>query len=189
MNLSKRIILLTLMLISSSLLWAQEGSTRSTQDLDFLLGEWEVTRIYSPDTDKERSMKGRLVCKESLDGKFINCRYEMERPGKIRGVDEVYFNYNQIYELYESMWLSSTWPIKVLMQGTLNQGDENIILETEAEFLIENDVMEYVKGKLIIGAEGDARNSFKRKTHIRTSKDEAGYWFHHMTETAERIEG
>jgi len=170
--------------IAASLMAQAPGDGGSTEDLSFLIGEWEVSRTYSPSTDNERILKGTLVCKAALDDQFINCRYEMERPGKVRGLDEVFFNYNPIYEVYESLWLSSTWPIKVLMQGTLGQEDEKVILSTSASFLIENNVMEYVKGELTLDGGSD---SFIRKTLIRTSEYEEGEWLHHMTETAKRV--
>jgi len=159
---------------------------KSTKDLSFLIGNWDIVRTYSPNTDKERVMNGTLVCKSALDDQFINCTYEMERPGKVRGVDEVFFNYNRIYKVYESLWLSSTWPIKVLMQGNLEREVENLNLSTKAEFLIENEVMEYVRGELLIGADKANQNSFTRQTYIRTSKMEKDDWLHHMTEVATR---
>ena len=157
---------------------------KSTKDLSFLIGEWEVVRIYSPDSDKQRTMKGTLVCEESLDGQFIKCTYEMQRPGKIRGLDVVYFNYNNIYDLYESVWLSSTWPIKGILQGHLKKDSTHFSLNTSAQFKIENEVTEYVKDELIIGTTPATLNSFTRKTLIRTSEDEEDVWLHHMTETA-----
>ena len=186
-QINKAVLTLTVSLMATMSLIAQApDESGSTAYLSFLIGEWNVVRIYSPDSDKERTLNGTLVCKESLDNKFINCRYEIERPGKIRGLDEVFFNYNTIYDTYESMWLSSTWPIKVLMQGTLNQNADNIILSTTASFKIENNVTEYVKDELIVGADNE---SFTRKTFIRTSEYEEDEWFHHMTEIAKRSDG
>ena len=105
----------------------------------------------------------------------------MERPGKKRALDEVFFNYNPIYDSYESLWFSSTWPIKVLLQGTLEKLENHTILKTSARFKIENDVTEYVKDELIYSDQ----DLFNRETHVRT--DEADDWYHHMTETAKRI--
>ena len=170
-----------------SLIAQQSDESKSTRELSFLIGKWNVVRIYSPNSDNRRVLDGTLICKEALDGKFINCTYEINRPEKIRGLDEVYFNYNSIYNMYESIWLSSTWPIKVLMQGTLQKNAGNIILSTSAQFQIENNITEYVKDELIIGTEESNLNSFTRKTFIRTSNFEEGAWRHHMTETAKRI--
>ncbi len=183
-------VLLSLLLSGSSFfLEAQEKTEgKSTQDLSFLIGKWNIMRVYSPESDSERTMKGELVCEESLDGQFIKCRYEMERPGKIRALDVVYFNYNHIYGLYESIWLSSTWPIKGIMQIALQKNENNYTLNTTGQFKIENDVMEYVKGSLVAPSKDGNINSFVRKTNIRTSEYEEGVWHYHMIETAKRTE-
>ena len=185
-NTSKRLLLLVITLLAAtnlSLMAQASQESKSTEDLSFLIGQWNVVRVYSPNSENERTLKGTLVCKESLDEKFINCRYEVERPGKIRGLDEVFFNYNSIYGKYESLWLSSTWPIKVLMSGNLTREGNNIILSTEANFKIENGVTEFVRDTLVLDGKG---NSFVRKTNIRTSETED--WYHHMTENARRID-
>jgi hypothetical protein len=188
-HINKALLILIILFGSNPSLFAQQSDeSKSTEDLSFLIGKWNVARTYNPNSDNQRILNGTLFCQESLDGKFINCTYEINRPGKIRGLDVVYFNYNSIYNTYESMWLSSTWPIKVLMQGTLQKNEDNIILITSAQFQIENNVTEYVKGELVIGTKEPDLNSFTRKTLIRTSNSEEGAWHHHMTETANRID-
>ncbi len=160
---------------------------KSTEDLSFLVGQWQIERTYRPQSEEPRILTGTLSCENAMDNQFIKCTYEMERPGKIRGLDEVYFNYNSIYECYESLWLSSTWPIKVLMQGQMEKNSNGFLLKTSAEFLIQNKVTEYVKGEMSISRENGEYASFFRKTFIRTSKDEEGVWIHHMNEKATRV--
>lgn len=109
----------------------------------------------------------------------------MKRPGKIRGLDEIYFNYNSIYGVYESLWLSSTWPIKVLMHGTLTHYRGELVLKTSAQFEIENGVIEYVKGELKMKA--DEKNIFERTTHIKTSKDTEDHWMYWMKESVIKV--
>lgn len=185
---NKVTLILIYLLRSQVFLMAQPSDeSKSTKDLSFLIGKWDVVRTYSPNTDEQRVLEGTLVCNKALDNEFINCRYEIKRPGKIRGIDEVFFNYNSIYDLYESLWLSSTWPIKVLMQGALQNNEDSIILKTSAEFQIENNITEYVKGELMIDKSESNLSSFTRKTFIRTSDWEEGIWRHHMTETARKI--
>lgn len=182
------LILLLLAAINVPLNAQQFDGPKSTKDFFFLIGKWEISRIYSPDSDNERVLNGALICEESLDGQFIKCTYEMKRPEKIRGLDVVYFNYNPIYELYESVWLSSTWPIKGILQGNLLKEADHYILSTSGEFKIENNVMEYVRDEMkAIKSISPNVNSFVRKTHIRTSNYEKGVWHHHMTETAKRV--
>jgi len=173
-------------LFNKTMVRHRDNQPKSTKDLSFLIGEWEVIRIYSPNSDQQRTYNGTLVCEESLDGQFIKCVYEMQRPDKIRGLDVVYFNYNNIYNLYESVWLSSTWPIKGMLQGDLKKDADQLTLNTSGQFKIENEVTEYVKDELILGTKEEELNSFTRKTLIRTSEYEAGVWHHHMTETATR---
>ncbi len=182
-----RIIILIIGGLTCFTIYAQD-TIKSTNDLAFLVGEWEVLRTYGPQSETPRDMSGTLSCEETMDGTFIHCIYEMERPGKIRGLDVVYFNYNSIYDTYESLWLSSTWPIKVLMQGTLEEGGDNLVLRTSAQFQIENGVTEYVKGELVTNGATMDLGSFTRQTMIRTSEYEEGEWYHHMTEVATRTD-
>ena len=188
-KMSRTALIITLLFSFNVPLFSQQtAESKSTGDLDFLKGSWDVVRVYSPNTENERILKGTLDCEESLDDQFIKCTYEMQRPGKIRGLDVVYFNYNSIYDLYESVWLSSTWPIKGILQGKLSLNEGQKALSTSTEFEIENKVMEYVRDELILEIADSGENSFVRKTHIRTSNYEEGVWHHHMTETARRME-
>lgn len=154
---------------------------KTTKDLDFLLGEWEVIRTYSPGGTNERILAGELSCKWALDSTFIECTYLLERPGKRRGIDRVYFNYNTIYDKYESTWMSSTWPIKATSSGEPSKGDERSVLTTRSEFPIHDGIIEFVKTDWQINWL-NGQYDISRKTFIRTSKDAPDYWFHHMNE-------
>lgn len=177
-----KFLLPSILVLISELLFAQ--SPKATSDLAFLIGQWEIERTYNPQSDTSRILNGTLSCEWSMDNQFIKCSYVMERLGKISGLDEVYFNYNPIYGKYEHMWLSSTWPIKVLMQGDLTSRGSVLQLNSAAEFPIGNEVLEYVKSELTIDSVEPV--SFQRKTHIRTSKNNANNWRHHMTEKARK---
>ena len=182
------IVISMVIFLSNISLFAQSSNqSKSIEDLSFLLGKWKVTRTYSPLSDMPRILTGTLIGTLALDEQFIKCTYEMERPGKIRALDEVYFNYNKIYDTYESLWLSSTWPIKVLMQGQLNQIADSLVLSTSAEFLIKDNITEYVKDKLIVRRDSNGVISFYRNTFIRTSKDPKDKWVHHMHESASLV--
>ncbi len=173
---AKPIATLSMLLISAIALG------QATEDLSFLVGKWAVERVNSPENNP-RTMRGVLQCEWTMDSTFIKCQYIMDRPGKIRGIDVVYFNYNSIYKKYEHLWLSSTWPIKVLMQGDLEENAGSKVLSTSAEFPIQDQATEYVKSALTF------RDSmFTRRTHIRTSKDESPDWKLHMIETVTPIE-
>jgi len=155
---------------------------KSTDDLDFLLGQWQVKRTYSPNTQKERQYEGTLSCAWAMDSTYIECIYVMERPEKKRGLDQVYFNYNSIYDQYESMWLSSTWPIKATSKGELVTKGNNLEMSTGAEFPIQDGLTEFVKTTWQITWVDD-HYDISRQTFIRTNKDVEEDWFHHMNET------
>ena len=157
-------------------------STKTTGDLGFLVGKWSISRTYTPEGEEPRMIRGSLVCKPGLDHAFIHCTYEMQRPGKIRAIDEVYFNYNSIYDNYESIWMSSTWPVKVLLQGSLDTSGNEMHLLTEASFEIENDITEFVRDELIFNP---LDSSFTRKTYIRTDEDASNTWTYWMLEKAQ----
>ncbi len=168
---------LPLLLFFPMSVFSQE--VQSHQDrLSFLVGKWVIERTYSPD-EHPRKLKGLLTCNWSLDSTYVACIYDIERPQKKRGLDQVFFNYNPIYEKYESLWLSSTWPIKVLMEGEL-VGDS---FTYEAEFPIQDGRIEYVKSEWTLQL-NHSLPGFSRKTHIRTSQDDPNEWLHHMDEKA-----
>lgn len=172
--------------VGSELPAQTEDSGYSTQDLSFLVGSWSVRRVYSPGSDRERDIEGTLDCREALSGTYVFCRYEFARANARPVIDDVYYNHNPIYDRFESVWMSATWPIKVIMAGNLDTNDSVSVLKTSAEFPIENGVVEYVRGKLSVSREAPAPASFTRNTHIRTSDYEEGVWHHHMIETATR---
>lgn len=124
-----------------------------------------------------------MNCQTVMDDQFIQCSYDIKRPGKKPALLEVFFNYNTIYDEYESLWLSSTWPVKVLERGSLEIKGEERILTGFAEFEIEEGVVEYVRDKLVM----TDSSFFKRQTYIRTSRDGADVWKFHMIEEAWRV--
>ncbi len=151
----------------------------SKEKFEFLLGEWSVERTYFPDTDKKIELNGTMDCVYDLDGKFIRCIYNIPRTGKTDIIDVVYYNHNSIYKNYENLWLSATWPIKVLMQGQLKKSFGKIEYNSKASFKIGSGITEYVKSKMKIDLKEDV---FIRNTHIKTSKDTI--WRFHIKESA-----
>ena len=49
---------------------------QSIRDLDFLIGEWEVTETIYPGQPKEYQETGTRTCSYYLDGTFIKCESE-----------------------------------------------------------------------------------------------------------------
>ncbi|MBI1392191.1 MAG: hypothetical protein GC152_05545 [Alphaproteobacteria bacterium] len=155
----------------------------STEDLSFLLGEWTVERVHQPGSENERRSEGSLACARAIEEASIRCEYYFERTnaGPIR--DVAYFNYNGVYDAYESIWLSATWPVKNTMAAPAFGAPTTLIWEST--FLIEGGVREWVR----TAWSGDGDASFSRRVDIRTSRDPKGAWRHWMTETATRIAG
>ena len=163
-----------------------DDAERSTRELSFLVGSWTVRRVYGPGSDREREIQGSLDCTETLSGTYVFCKYEFIRDDARPVIDDVYFNYNPIYDRFESVWMSATWPIKVILAGSLDTEGSISTLNTAAEFSIEDDVTEYVRDELSFRVEEPVPAGFTRNTHIRTSEYEEGAWRHHMIETATR---
>lgn len=153
-----------------------DEAVRSTDDLSFLLGEWSVERVYQPGTENERSLNGELSCEKALFDQFIECLFFFERPERPPIREKVFFNFNPIYGVYESLWLSATWPIKVLMSAEPVDPSENFIWR--ADFLIEDGVREWVRSEWFRCEDG----GFLRRTEIRTSRDPEDQWLHWMNE-------
>ena len=174
-----RITLSALLLFTSLSICGQEPAT---SDLSFLLGEWDITRIYRPESQKPDTVRGTLKCETALEKQFISCLYDIPRTNKPRILDQVYYNYNAIYEHYESIWLSATWPIKPVMELNIIS-QEPMQIETTGEFSIGSEVTEYVKSEMSVSADA---GFFERKTNIRTSKDPADQWTYHMIERGKK---
>ena len=167
---------------------ASAADDRSTADLSFLLGTWDVQWTYSPNTEDERSVSGSLECKNALNNLHIFCEYRFAREDAPPIIEHVYFSYNPIYEQYESIWISATWPIKVLMSGELAKANGQTYLDTNAEFRIANGVLEQVRSRLWFESTTSTVEEFSRETFIRTSDLDTEAWIHHMTASATRVE-
>ncbi len=162
-----------------SILYAQD---RSTKDLAFLVGDWKMKMTFSPETDEPRILDGAMECQWTMDSTFIRCEYLMKRSGKKDALNDVYFNFNSVTNTYESLWFSSTWPVKVLLGGDLKKVGSEWILETTAEFPIADGVVENVKDVLVFE---EGSNEFERKTFIKTSKETE--WKYHSKEDAIKV--
>jgi len=158
---------------------AQADNAPQTADLDFLIGDWNVTRVNRPGQEGERTFTGSLTCEPALEGQYIRCVYYFERDDRGPIHDEVFFNYNSIYGTYESLWVSATWPIKNTMRAEPGQSPD--AMTWTSEFLIENGVREYVRSFWNVS---DAAG-FSRRTDIRTSEYADGEWLHWMNEIVE----
>lgn len=174
----KYLLLLGLLFFNLQSSLCQENSTG---DLAFLNGEWTLTMTFNPESESPRRLDGVMTCRWVMDSTFLKCEYVQKRPGKKNALNDVYFNYNHIEDKYESIWMSSTWPVKVLLIGDLDQKGEFIKLGTQANFPIGNGITEYVRDTLVMKKGSD---NYVRKTYIKTSEETE--WKYHSIEEAER---
>lgn len=151
----------------------------STADWEFLVGDWDVVRTYRPGSEEERTQEGTLTCNRAVLDAYIHCLFDFDRPDRGPARDDVFHNYNSEYGRHESMWLSSTWPIKVIMSGDMDVSART--LTAASQFPLANDVIEYVRSTYRWDDD-----SIVRETHIRTSEDLEDDWTYHMIETSTR---
>lgn len=151
----------------------------STADWEFLVGDWDVERTYRPGSEEERTQEGTLTCNRAVLDAYIRCLFDFDRPDRGPSRDDVFYNYNDEYGRYESMWLSSTWPIKVVMSGDMDVSART--LAAASQFPLAGDMIEYVRSTYRWNDD-----SIVRETHIRTSEDPEDDWTFHMVETSTR---
>ncbi len=181
------------------------ANEKSTQDLSFLVGSWSVTWTYAPGHLNERTITGSLGCEFALNDQHIFCNYYFDRADQPPIVEHVYYNYNEVSSRYEAIWISGTWPVKVLMLGELTTDEERILLRSAAQFEIADNDVEQVRSDFSFLIEGDRVNRFRRDTYIRVIDGETNGanvsagplsdlrgdaesdWTHHMTTFAMRV--
>ncbi|WP_299328822.1 DUF1579 family protein [Parasphingopyxis sp.] len=158
----------------------QSAAEEPNAALDFLIGEWDVDRVYRPGSAEERRVAGQLSCARAIYDAFVRCVYDLDRPDRGPAQEVVYFNHNAIYGTYENIWLSSSWPIKVIMAGSLNSEERS--MASEAQFMIEEGRTESVRS-----SHRWTDDSIAYRVDIRTSEDPEGEWTYHMEEVARRV--
>ena len=134
----KRIILLLIPLFSAVV---HSQNEPSIEDLDFLIGTWEVEfdwyDTYKPGSKPEFSEKGTMVCSYDLDyrgtKKFIFCRYSLDTyegrlKGRYRETLEV-IQWSKISNSFEKTGVYSNWPSTGIMTFTFNPSKRAIYLE------------------------------------------------------------
>lgn len=125
--------------------WTQE--TPSTADFEFLLGEWDLEATQSPGTERQTKDQGIRTCKYVLDKAYIRCDTEVRRSnGRTRKVVSLH-NYNAIYDIHESLYYFSNWPIKPIARATIAREDGVVSWLNEFEFLISVGKTEYIRSE------------------------------------------
>ncbi len=85
------------------------ASAQSIQDLNFLVGKWEVSEIVYAGTDKEYIETGSRECGYYLDGSYIKCETQGLRKGRDRWYTFL-INYDSNEKYYRILSLSSDYP-------------------------------------------------------------------------------
>ena len=99
---------------------------QSVQDLDFLIGSWEVRETIYPGTDKEYIESGERTCEYFLET-FIKCQAKtvVEKSGRKR--EYAYFiNYNDRGGYFAATNIASDFPIHGQHRWFLNAAKDTI---------------------------------------------------------------
>lgn len=157
-----------------------------TSDLDFLIGTWKIEARLSPGTEREVQENGTRTCSYTMGEAYIVCRDEVERT---MGGEKLnprigynYHNYNAIYEVYESIFLNSNWPIKPIANFTIQEAGENLVMESVITFSLPGEQIETVKTTYIFDGQ-----SIVAEQYIHVSDQPEGEWRYNFWERAEKI--
>ena len=103
------------------------GQSQSIQDLDFLIGTWDVTETIFPGAEREYQETGIRTCKYYLNSAFIKCEAETTISTSGRKRYYVYFiNYNTRDKFFSATSLAHDFPIHGQHQWYLNE-EKNLI--------------------------------------------------------------
>ncbi|MEQ8715880.1 MAG: hypothetical protein RIC80_22900 [Cyclobacteriaceae bacterium] len=118
----KNIMTMTLALVASFTLNAQD-----INDLDFLIGSWEVTETLYPGTDRTWQENGTRTCEYWLDGQFIKCESVTvdSRNGNQRTY-AYFFNYHEKEDCFLVTSFAHDFPLHGQHKWFLNK-EEKVI--------------------------------------------------------------
>ncbi len=104
-------------------------SAQSINDLDFLIGHWEVKETLFPGTDKSYTENGSRVCEYYLDNRFIRCESSTvsSKTGKNRYYTYL-INYDENEDCYWVTALSNDFPKHDKQQWFLDSENEQIVV-------------------------------------------------------------
>ncbi len=105
--------------------------SQSIKDLDFLIGEWDVTETIYPGQPKEYQETGTRICSYYLDGSFIKCESEtiVSTSGRKRTY-AYYINYDKKEQCFRATNFAHDFPLHGQFQWYLDEENEQIIAIT-----------------------------------------------------------
>jgi len=101
------------------------------RDLDFLIGEWDLTETIYPGHPKEYQEKGTRTCSYYLDGSFIKCESEtiVSTSGKKRTY-AYYINYDTKEKCFRATNFANDFPLHGQFVWYLDDENKQIIAIT-----------------------------------------------------------
>lgn len=142
-------------IVAVSVLYATQlhAEEASTKDFDFLIGAWSLEATAQPESDAPRQSEGEKVCAYFLDTSYVKCESTLTNAnGSVRTAGSLH-NYNRIYSYHESLYYSSTWPIKPLGRSTITRKGNEILWVNEFEFPLSDDRIEYVRAEMTLSGD------------------------------------
>ncbi len=121
-----KIALAALLVSITTSIWGQ-----SINDLDFLIGNWEVEETILPGRDNEYQEKGIRTCEYYLDGSFIKCEAStvITHTGKKRTY-AYYINYDEKEDCFWATNFANDFPLHGLHQWFLDEENQQLIAIT-----------------------------------------------------------
>ncbi len=109
---------------------------QSIEDLDFLIGTWEVEETIFPGRDNEYQEKGTRTCAYYLNGSFIKCEAStvVTHTGKKRAY-AYYINYDQKEDCFWATNFANDFPLHGLHQWFLDKEHQQLIAVTPKNVL------------------------------------------------------
>ncbi len=101
---------------------------QSIQDLDFLIGTWELSEVANPGTPSEYIEKGTRTCEYYLRGNYIKCESNGVRKGRDRSYTFL-FTYEKKEDRIKLIKISSDFDAHSIKSWAIDK--ENKIITEE----------------------------------------------------------
>lgn len=142
-------VLLAAFLISTPL----HAEDKSTKDFSFLIGTWSVEATVRLNSDSPITATGERVCAYYLNEDYVKCETQRSYSSGRSGVSSSLHNYNHLYGYYESIYLSSGWPIKPFGKTTISKDGDAIFWVNEFEFQTGDGRTENVRAEITVSGD------------------------------------
>lgn len=119
------------MLLTLSQLASAQSNGQSIQDMDFLIGTWDVLETIYPGTDRAFQEKGTRVCEYYLKDTMIKCesRTNLSTSGRER-VYVYLIKYNSRAENFTAINFAHDFPLHGYFRWNLDMESEEIVFNS-----------------------------------------------------------